>query len=344
MRVSRRKAVITSLGVLSPVGLTPHDYWTALLNGTPGVRPLTAFDASPLPCRIAGELIGFDAKKMVPKEARKSLKVMARTVQMGLCAATLAMESGGPPPDSMDPFRFGIEFGCLMVATELDDLVTAAQKTMTDIPRAIDMAVWGHAGQEAVPPLWMLKYLPNMPACHTSIYFNAQGPNNTITAGEAASTLALGEALRVIERDSADYFLVGGTDSRINPLSYTRHSKFLEFTTSNETPSRAVRPFDAGRNGTVLGEGAAVFGLEERSHAEKRGATIHAELAGFASGFDRQLRGDVLSRVIQNALQDAGITPDVVDHVNAHAGGLNKADAFEARAIRAALGDVPVFA
>ncbi len=348
MSAPHRRAVFTSLGAITPIGDGPA-FRDNLRAGTVGIRTIQAFDASALPCRIAGEFPQpFDAKKYIPasnKDGRKSLKNMAKTVQMGLCAAQLAMDAGGPKPGSMDPFRFGIEIGCVMVASELDDLAGAAKHTITETSRVIDMAKWGHEGLEKITPLWMLKYLPNMPACHVSIFFDAQGPNNTITGGDVASTLALGEAYRLLQRDAADYFLVGGTDSKINPLSFTRNNLFVPFTRNNAAPATAVRPFDRDRDGVAAGEAAVIFGLEELSHATKRGATILAELAGFASGFDRGKRGPVLAGVIRNALKDAGIGPADVDHVNANAGGSIALDAFEARAIHEVFGkSVPVFA
>ncbi len=343
-----RRAVFTSLGVISPIGDT-STFWDNLCAGTVGIRAIKAFDASSLPCQIAGEFPQpFDAKKYIPasnKDGRKSLKNMAKTVQLGLCAAHLAMDDGGPPAGSMDPFRFGIDIGCVMVASELDDLAAAAKHTITDTSRAIDMDKWGHEGIEKITPLWMLKYLPNMPACHVSIFFNAQGPNNTITGGDVASTLALGEAFRLLQRDAADYFLVGGTDSKINPLSFTRNNLFVPFTKNNASPATAVRPFDRDRSGSAAGEAAAMFGLEDLEHAKKRGAKVYAELSGFAAGFDRGKKGPILAGVIRNALKDAGIGPDEVDHVNANASGSVPMDAFEARAIHEVFGaTVPVFA
>lgn len=345
MAASPRRVVFTSLGVISPVGDTAA-FWPNLLAGTPGVRAVRNFDASALPCRIAGETPEpFDGKKYIPPAARKGLRVMAKTVQMGLCAAQLAMDDGGPAKGTLDPFRFGVEFGCVMVASELEDLSAAAKHTITETARAIDMAKWGHEGVEKITPLWMLKYLPNMPACHTSIAFDAQGPNNTITAGDVASTLALGEAFRLLQRDAADYFLVGGCDSKINPLSFTRNNLFVPFTKKNDAPATAVRPFDKDRDGTALGEAAVVYGLEELAHAQKRGAKVYAELAGFASGFDRGRKGPVLAGVIRHALKEAGISPADVDHVNAGAGGLPELDAFEARGIHEVFGTAtPVYA
>jgi 3-oxoacyl-[acyl-carrier-protein] synthase II len=343
MPASPRRAVLTGLGVISPIGSDHASFWAACRAGTSAVRRITLLDPGRLPCPIAGEVPNFDAKKLLTsKDMKKALKVMARTVQMGLCASQLAMDDGGPKPGTLDPFRFGVEFGCLMVATETDELAAAAK--VATAAGDVDMVKWGREGLGQVPPLWMLKYLPNMPACHTSIYFDAQGPNNTVTEADAAGLLALGEAYRIIGRDLADFFLVGGCESKINPVSLARHNLFTPMTKRVGEPATAVRPFDATRDGTAMGEGSTVLGLEELSHAQKRGAKIYAELAGFACGFDRGLKGSVLAGVIRNALKEAGITPADVDHVNAHAAGQVELDAFEARAIREALGDVPVYA
>lgn len=338
---SSRRAVLTAAGVVSPIGSDLAAFWAGLCAGKSAVVPVTLFDPAGLPCQIAAEIPTFDAKKIVAKESRKGLKVMARTVQLGLSASTLAMADGGPAKGTIDPFRFGIEFGCVMVATELDDLALAA-KTST-AGGILDYGVWGKEGLEQVPPLWMLKYLPNMPACHTSIEFDAQGPNNTITEADAAGLVALGEALRLVQRDLADAFLVGGCESKINPLSLTRHNLFAPLTTRNGAPADAVRPYDAAATGTALGEGAACFSLEEAEFAKARGAKVYAEVAGFACGFDRGLKGPVLAGVIRNALKDAGISPADVDHVNGHGHGVPRLDAFEARGIAEIFGKtVPV--
>ncbi len=346
MPTTSRRAVITGLGVLSPVGSDPDAFWRALRAGVSGIGPLRSFDASQLACHIAGEIADFDAKKILPREHKKRLNQMGRAVQLGLAAAYRAWEdANGPRKGQIDPFRFGVEFACMMVATELEDLARASKASLNCTPGAVDMAVWGRDGMREIPPQWMLKYLPNMPACHTSILVDAQGPNNSITSGDVAGLLALGEAFRALGRDLADAFLVGGCESKLNPLSFTRHNTFQPLSKRNDDPARALRPFDADRDGTVLGEGAAAVALEELSFAKARGARIYAELAGFASGFDRGRQGPVLAGVIRAALRGAGARPEDVDHVNAAASGSPELDAFEARAIAEVFGDaVPVFA
>ncbi|MFO0935098.1 MAG: beta-ketoacyl-[acyl-carrier-protein] synthase family protein [Gemmataceae bacterium] len=349
MPTTSRRAVLTGLGVLTPVGTDPDSFFNRLLDGVSGVAPITMFDASPLACRIAGQMADFDAKKFLPasaKDARKSLKVMARTVQMGVCASQKAMDDAGLQKGSVAPHRFGIEFGCVMVASDVDDFALAGSQSINRETMQVDFAAWGgEKGIGNITPLWMLKYLPNMPACHTSIFFDAQGPNNTITTSEVAGLLALGEAYRLMARNRADFFLVGGTESKVNSVSYPRHDLFSILTKRNDDPAGAVRPFDKTRDGTVQCEAACTFGLEEYEHARKRNARIYAELVGFASGFDRGMKGTTFAHVIRHAMKEAGIGCDDVDHVNAAAGGWPEYDAWEARAIAEVFGTaVPVFA
>jgi 3-oxoacyl-[acyl-carrier-protein] synthase II len=348
MTSTKRRAVFTGLGLLTPIGSDPAAFLTALHAGTCALKPITHFDPVALKCKIAGVITGFDGRKVIPasmKEARKSIARMARPIQLGVAASQLCMADGGPTAEQVKPERFGVEFGCLMGASEPEDLARGGQLSCEGDPPEVDLGKWGSVGLPAVPPLWMLKYLPNMPACHVSINYNAQGPNNTITSVETAGLLALGEAFRLLARNAADYFLVGGCDSRVNPLSQSRYNSFAPLTrTHDATPEQAVRPFAPDRDGTAISEAAAVFGLESLESATARGAKVYAKLVGFASGFDKSKTGEVLAKVIHNALADAGVSPADVDHVNASAGGLVGADAWEARGIRAALGDVPVVA
>ena len=345
MASSTRRAVVTGLGVISPIGTGPAAFWQALEAGTSGIRTVQAFDASALPCHIAGEIPDFVAKNVIDKSARRSLNAMARTVQLGVVGCQFAMQDCGLTKGSITPERFGIEFASVMGATDIDDLATASTKASAGTGLPVNMAVWGREGLGDIPPLWMLKYLPNMPACHATIMFDIQGPSNTLIPNDAAGVLVLGEALRILRRGAADFLLVGGSESKVHPLSMARFNTFAPLTHADGPPEKAVRPFDRDRSGTCLGEGTAVFGFEELDHAKKRGAKVLAEVVGFASGVDRDLSGTGLARVIRNALASAGIQPRDVDHVNAHGLGVRDADAFEARGIGAVFGrDVPVFA
>jgi 3-oxoacyl-[acyl-carrier-protein] synthase II len=270
--------------------------------------------------------------------------LMARTVQMGLVSATMAFRDAGLEVGKIDPDRAGVEFGAGMIASELDDLGKASRVSMLGPDGPTSMAPWGDPGMKEIPPLWMLKYLPNMPSCHTSITLDLRGPSNTITQSDAAGLLALGEAYRIIQRDVADLFVVGGCESKMNPLSQTRHNLFQQLSKRNDEPEKAHRPFDRDRDGSVLGEAAGTFVVEELGHAQKRGARIYAELAGFACGFDRARTGLVMAQVIRKALKQAGIRADDVDHVNAQGLAVDWSDRWEARAINEVFGpNTPVW-
>jgi 3-oxoacyl-[acyl-carrier-protein] synthase II len=333
MAASTRRSVITGIGVLSAVGTNPATFWENLSAGRTGIKRIQHVDPEQLPFRVAAYISDFDAKKQIDKKMRKALNVMARTVQLGVVAAQLAMENAKMGEGQLDPARFGIEFGASMIASDLDDIARASKISTNCKPGFVDYEIWGAQGLSQIPPLWMLKYLPNMPACHVSIQHNAQGPNNTMTASDVAGILALGEAFRISERGTADFFLVGATESKMNPLSLSRHATFQQLSRKFEHPEKVLRPFDQGRDGTVMGEGAGVLGLEDLEHATKRGAKIYAELLGFASGFDRKKDGEVLGKIILKALKEARVSPEEIDHVNAHGIGTPSADIMEARGI-----------
>lgn len=340
-----RRAVITGLGVVSPIGSTLDAFWQSLVEARSGVRSLQGMDTSTLPVRFGGEIPGFDAKKYLDRKAGKSLRLMARTIQLSVAAAQLALDDSKVDKNALDPARFGVEFGAGLIATELDELAAAAQMSVNCQPGKVDLAKWGEQGLANIQPLWMLKYLPNMLACHVSILHNAQGPSNTITESEVAGLLALGEAYRIIGRDTADFFLVGGADSRLNPLSLVRQCLYQTLSKRNDDPARACRPFDKQRDGVVIGEGGSVLVLEDLAHATRRGAKIYAEVVGFGSSFDRRKDGKGIARAVRAALKEAEITPADLDHVNAHGFSTIDTDVWEARGLTEALGnDVPVLA
>jgi len=341
-----RRTVITGLGILSPVGNDPDAFFAALKDRKSGVRRLTFCDPSALPCQVGGELPEFQPKKVVTnKEHQKAFRMMARTVQMGLVAATAAFRDAGLAIGKIDPDRAGVEFGAGMVASELDDLGRASRVSFLEPDGSTSLAVWGERGHKEVPPLWMLKYLPNMPSCHASITLDLRGPSNTHTQSDAASTLALGEAYRILQRDVADVMLVGGTESKMNPLSQTRHNLFQQLSKRNDDPTRAHRPFDRDRDGSVLGEAAGAVILEDLGHATRRGARAYAELLTVASGFDRPRNGVVMAKVIRTALERVGVSPEDVDHVNAQGLATERSDRWEARALHDVFGSkTPVWA
>jgi 3-oxoacyl-[acyl-carrier-protein] synthase II len=348
MAATSRRIVISGIGIISPIGLNAATYWRSLEEGRSGIRPIRAFDTSGLPVHFAGEIPDFDAKEFVEKKDRRGLKVMARTIQLAVAGAQCAMDDGMVDKSKLDPTRFGVEFGAGLIATELMDLADAAHISANCQPGRVDLEKWGEQGIPAIQPLWMLKYLPNMLACHVSILHDAQGPNNSVTESEVAGLLALGEAYRILVRDQADFFLVGGAESKLNPLSMVRQCLFEQLSHRNDAPEKACRPFDRERDGLVVGEGAGVFVVEELEHARRRGARIYAEIVGFGAAFDPALKGDGLARAIRAALADAGIGPEEVDHINAHGLATRESDAWEARGLQEVFGHcsppVPVFA
>lgn len=312
MTAGEKRVVITGLGPVTPLGTGLDPLWQNLAAGRGGIHRLAAFPTQDAATDIAAEVRDFDPKQFVKN--RKSLKVMARDIQLAVGAAELAVRDAQLESASVDPTRFGVNFGAGLIASELDELGGPVDHSVNGI-RKFDLKKWGQSGMEQLFPLWMLKYLPNMPACHVSIIYNAQGPNNTITAGEAASPLAIGEAFRVIARGQSDVFLAGGTDSKIHPLSIVRMALINELSRRWDEPEKACRPFDAERDGVVVGEGAGVLVLEELNHAENRRANIYGEIVGFGSSADRKDPGRAIELAIGRALLDARITPADLGHI-----------------------------
>jgi 3-oxoacyl-[acyl-carrier-protein] synthase II len=335
---ANRRVVLTGIGVVTSIGLEAASFWDGLKREQCGIKPICAFDPAPLKTRFAGEIPEFDAKRYLSKEGRKSLRVMARSIQMAVAAAQLAVDDSRVDKAKLDPTRFGVEFGAGLIPSELTELGMASHVSTEPGAPSANLKIWGEKGIPTIPPLWMLKYLPNMLACHVSILHNAQGPNNSITESDVASLLALGEANRIIHRNQADFFLVGGADSKMNPLSMTRQELFCHLSKRNDTPQKALKPFDARRDGLVLGEGGGVVVAEDLAHAQARGATIYGEIVGFGSSFDRGLTGKGLARAIRIGLAQANIKPQDIDHVNAQGLGSIKLDAFEARGIHEVFG------
>lgn len=341
---SPRDVVITGIGVVSPIGIGRDAFWQSLREGQSGVGPITRFDASACPVKIGAEVSNFDGKEWV--RPRKSLKLMSRDIQYGFAAADLAMADAGLGPGQVEPTRLGVVYGADMMYCDLEELAGAVRRSMVD--GRFDATRWGEAAMAEMFPLWLLRNLPNMVACHVAIVQEAQGPNNTINMSDVSSLIAMSEAVRVIERGAADVMLAGGVGLRINATTYAFRGD-LDLSHWQGDPSEASRPFDARRDGLVNGEGAATFVLESREHAAKRGATILARIAGDANSHERIEPGKfpsgaAIRRVIETALRRAGIQPIELSHLNAQGYSLVVEDRYEAQAIHAALGDVPVTA
>jgi 3-oxoacyl-[acyl-carrier-protein] synthase II len=342
---STRRAVLTGIGALTALGLDLESFRQALRDGRSGVRPIRSFDASSLPVHFGSEVYDFDARNYVDKKDRKRLNLMVRTSQLAVAAAQLAVDDSRLDTRQVDPERFGVVFGTGSIPGDLADFGAAAQVSV-GTGDTVDLKKWGTNGIPEIPPTWLLNHVPNMPACHVTITHNAQGPSNTITQTEAASVLALGEAFRLLVRGAVDVLLVGGADTRINPYNAVRQCLYSQLSRRNDAPEKACRPFDKHRDGGVLGEGGAAFVVEELDHARRRGARAYAEVVGFGAAFDRRRDGSGLARAVRAALDEAGIGPGDLDHVNAHGAGTTTGDVCEARGLAEALGGrpVPVFA
>lgn len=336
--------VITGVGVVSPIGIGTTAFWNSLEGRTCGIRRLSAFDTSGVGIPFAGEILDFDAKNFV--KPRKSLKVMSRDIQLGVVAASLATEMAGQASAGVSPERLGVVFGADMINCELEDLVNSYRRAT--VAGKFDVRQWAAAAMEDIYPLWMLRYLPNMSACHIAIAHDARGPNNTHSLRECSALMALAEAARVAERGHADMMIGGGTGSRIHPLLWMRNT-LLPVTRRTDDPQSLSRPFDALRDGFVPGEGAAAFVLERREHALARGAKALARVAGYGTSHEpvvagRPWEGAAIRRAIVAALRSANMRPEDIGHVNAHGLSTIDDDRAEAQAIRAELGDVPVTA
>ncbi len=345
MNASVRRAVITGVGVVSPLGCSLETLWDNLRQGRSGVTRLRSFDFADMPVRIGSELVDFDARQFVDKKDRKRLNQMVRTMHLAVASAQLAVADANA---TFDPTRLGVVFGSSTIPGDLGDLGEAALVSAFDDRPGVDLQRWGELGIPCVPPMWMLAHIPNMTASHISIIHNAQGPNNTISQSDAGGILALGEALRMIQYDRADAVLVGGADARVANINLVRFALAGRLSRRNDDPERACRPFERDRDGEVLGEGASVLVLEERERALARGANIHGEIRGFASAFDLERNGLDLGLAIRNALAAAGVAPSEVGHVNAHGCGSRVGDAWEAAGIAEVFGscqpEIPVTA
>jgi 3-oxoacyl-[acyl-carrier-protein] synthase II len=336
--------VVTGVGVVAPNGIGKETFWSACLNGESGVRPIKSFDASGHPVRIAAEVPDFDVTPFVPDGQRKSLKIMGRAMRFAVAAAGLAIRDSGLDLESENSERLGVVMGTGLVPMELPELVPALVESCDEKGR-FQSSRLGRRGSEALFPLWILKYLPNMVAAHISLALNAQGPNSTITTACVAGTQAVGEASRLIARGDAEIMLAGGADSRIDPLLLLAYHTLGALSASSRPAREVSRPFDAERDGFVLGEGSGVLVLEELNHARQRGAVIYAEVLGLGSSFDAyavtrpdpEARGG--ARAIEWALREARVDPEEVDYINAHGTSTRLNDLMETTAVKRVFGD-----
>jgi 3-oxoacyl-[acyl-carrier-protein] synthase II len=355
--VNGRRVVITGLAPVTPIGVGVTDFWNALLEGKSGIRRLQSFEPTRFESQIGGEIDGVKTANHVPKSYRKADKIMARDIVLAVAAAHLAvtdadlhtkclLERGEASERNVDSTRLGVNIGAGLICADLPELAEALYGGTDD--GEFSMAKWGAEGMHNLTPLWLLKFLPNMLACHVTIVHDAQGPSNTITCGEASSHLAIGEAYRTIARGVADVCICGGAESKTNPMALMRQCLGKRLSTNNDSPEKACRPFGQNRDGTVVSEGAGLVILEELEHARARGARIYAEVVGFGASNDAydpsqpsrpHPEGRGLALAAKKALKDANLSADAIDAVGTFACGLIEHDAAEAKAINTIFGD-----
>jgi len=355
-----RRVAITGLGVVCPLGNSAAALWEALLEGRSGVAPLSQLPPFEGHVHFAGEAREFTGSidnfgtlsKDRKKVTRKALKVMCRETMMAIFAAQQAVADAGFVDQPMDPERSGVVFGSDYMLSPPDELADGMIKCGA---REEDFRYeqWGKDGLREMNPLWMLKYLPNMPGSHIAILNDLRGPNNSLTLREIAGVMAIREAVHTIERGHADQMIAGATGTRVHSFKTIHALQQEQLADPHCDPAKASRPFDANRTGMVVGEGAGAIVLEELESARRRGATIYAEVLG--TGSSMVAHGDLagqhaqaLANAARTALNEAKIAPDQLGHVNAHGLGTAASDVAEAQALTEVLGSygnsVPVAA
>lgn len=372
----RRRVVITGLGVVSGFGIGAGPLWEGLCSGASNLKRLTRFNPDGFPFRLGSEVKDFSAKDYVPKSYRKAVKVMARDIELAVAAAKLAVEDsslvtrmGIPEGDTSGATtypssRSGCHIGAGLIAAETDELSSAVWTARNSDPsfaeaNGFDIRAWGTEGAESgkggmnnLQPLWLLKYLPNMLACHVTILHGCEGPSNTITCNEASGLLSLGESLRVIERNAADLCFTGSAESKLNYMGVLRMhlAGLLAATGTEEDGSQLLRPYDPESKGGVVGEGGGILILEEAQCAKARGAKVYAEVAGFGAAQSIVAIGNAegnpapkgseraLQLAIGRAMADAGVGVADIDAIVPFGSGVIASDSSEIAALRGVFG------
>jgi 3-oxoacyl-[acyl-carrier-protein] synthase II len=324
---NRRRVVITGMGTLNPLGNTVDEFWEGALAGRSGVARLTQVDSTGYEIHIAGEVKNFVPEDFIDrKEARR----MARFAQLAIAASREAFAQAKLDMRQADPYRVGVLFGNGMGG-------------YPDTDRAVKDIVL--KGGRRIDPFYMVKMLPNMAAAQVAMQVGAKGYNATISTACASAGNAMGEALEMIRHGRADVMITGGTEAGLSELGLAAFQIMKALSTQNDEPEKASRPFDAKRDGFVSSEGAAVFIIEAEEHAKARGATPLAELAGYGCTSDAHhvvvpvADGETTAAAMTLALEDAGVSVEDIDYVNAHGTSTQMNDKYETVAMKRALGE-----
>ncbi|MFT5465783.1 MAG: 3-oxoacyl-[acyl-carrier-protein] synthase II [Verrucomicrobiales bacterium] len=323
-----RRVVLTGIGVVSPIGNDLESYWKNLTAGQSGIGRITQFDPSDYPCQIGGEVKDFEAAKWFsnPKDARRS----DRFVHLGMAAAKMAVEQSGIDFEKTDNDRIGV-----MVGSGIGGLATLEKQIAIKIEK----------GPGRVSPFLIPMMITNIASGQISMEYGLRGPNMVIVTACATSNHNIGEAWRMIKFDDADAFIAGGAEASITPVGLAGFSNMRALSTRNDEPEKASRPFDKGRDGFVMGEGAGVVVIEELEHAKARGAEILCEISGYGVSADAHHLTSPLPdgagarKCMQNAMRHAKLNPEEMDYVNAHGTSTPVGDMCEIRAMKSAFGD-----
>jgi len=324
---SSRRVVVTGLGAIHGLGHDVDSFWASLLAGKSGVDRVTHFDPTDFACQIGAEVRGWDVNQhMDPKEARRN----DRYTHFGFCAAKQAFKDSGLDMAGEDADRVGV-----LIGSGVGGMFTYESQCR----------VLNERGPRKVSPFTIPALIGNICSGLVAIELGARGPNFGVVSACATGTHAIGEAAHMIRRGDADVMIAGGSEATITPFSYATFSSMKAMSTRNDSPQTASRPFDKGRDGFVMGEGAGILVLESLEHAQARGARIYCEIAGYAATCDAHHitqpdpEGKGLSMAMKRALASAAITPEQVDYINAHGTSTPYNDKFETLAIKKIFGD-----
>jgi 3-oxoacyl-[acyl-carrier-protein] synthase II len=325
--MTKRRVVITGVGMITPLGVGTDESWDGLIAGRPGIKKITQFDASAFPTQIAGEVVGFNPEDHIePKEIKK----MDRFIHFALAAATMAMKDSGLKITAKNAERTGVIVGSGMGGLH-----------------AIEHyhSVYLEKGPRRISPFFIPMLIVNLASGQISIRFGAKGPNSAPATACATGSHSIGDAFKIIQRGDADAMIAGGTEAVITPLGIGGFNAMKALSTRNHEPEKASRPFDIDRDGFIMGEGAGILVLESLKNATDRGARIYAEVAGYGMTADAyhitspSPGGEGGARCMGLALKDAGVLASDIEYINAHGTSTKYGDEIETNAIKTVFGE-----
>ena len=324
--LDKRRAVVTGLGAVTPVGNSAEEYWGAITQGKSGIGPITKFDAKDLPTRIAGEIRNFDPLKWLDKKEARRLDPY---LKYAIACAAMAVEDAALNVEKVERTRFGV-----LVGSGIGGITTLLESHKDLLEK----------GPDRVSPFFIPMLIVNMASGLISMRYGAKGPNSAVVTACATGNHAIGDAFEIIQRNDADIMIAGGAEAIITELTFAGFCQMKAMSTRNDEPTRASRPFDADRDGFVCSEGGGLVVLESLEHAIKRDARIYAEVVGYGMTSDAyhmtapDPEGDGAARCMAEALRDAGVAPADVGYINAHGTSTPYNDKFETMGIKRVFG------